>query len=166
MNWPNFTVRKSIVKGMKFKKDLIVWGPSIFWALLIFVGSSLPGAEFSSVGWVDFILHSAAHATEFAVLSLLLYRALQTDTSEKKKSFSEIWDLKFTVLIRKEFWIAFSATVIYAFLDELHQYFVPGRICSFWDFFFDSFGAFLGIYLYPFFVFAIDVLSKNKGQTH
>jgi len=32
----------------------------------------------------------------------------------------------------------------YGAIDELHQYFVPGRDCNFWDWLADTLGAFLG----------------------
>jgi VanZ family protein len=32
----------------------------------------------------------------------------------------------------------------YGAVDEFHQYFVPGRECSFWDWLADTFGAFFG----------------------
>ncbi|GHV10882.1 hypothetical protein FACS189491_01170 [Spirochaetia bacterium] len=33
---------------------------------------------------------------------------------------------------------------IYGIIDEIHQYFVPGRNCNFWDWLADTIGAFLG----------------------
>jgi VanZ family protein len=32
----------------------------------------------------------------------------------------------------------------YGAIDEVHQYFVPGRDCNFWDWLADTLGAFLG----------------------
>lgn len=135
----------------------------MLWGVLIFVGSSLPGAQFSEKGWLDFILHSAAHFAEFAVFSFLLLRALDfkkvtpEDLLERaKKIFKTIrfgpkaffarlfWEL----LVPKKALAAISIAVLYAATDELHQYFVPGRVCSFWDFFFDSLGALTGVILY------------------
>ena len=47
-------------------------------------------------------------------------------------------------------------SLIYAGLDELHQYFVPGRSCSLGDFWIDSTGILLG------FLVVLAVSSKKK----
>lgn len=45
-------------------------------------------------------------------------------------------------------WIPVSITSLYGFMDEIHQSFVPGRYCSFWDWVADTSGAILGAVLY------------------
>lgn len=69
-------------------------------------------------------VRKAAHMTEYAVLSILLYIWL-----EKWKSA-----------------IAFSA--LYAASDELHQLFVPGRAGRLGDVMIDSAGAILGVFIF------------------
>jgi VanZ family protein len=49
---------------------------------------------------------------------------------------------------KKRFWIAFALASVYGITDELHQSFVPGRDCSFWDWLADTAGAWGGAYLY------------------
>jgi VanZ family protein len=52
----------------------------------------------------------------------------------------ETWERRaFTVLLCTA--LAASA---YGAVDEIHQYFVPGRDCNFWDWLADILGAFLG----------------------
>lgn len=58
----------------------------------------------------------------------------KVENTEKKKKLS-IWNF----LIRAEIFCA-----LYACSDELHQYFVPGRSCKFFDVCVDSTGAFFG----------------------
>lgn len=48
-----------------------------------------------------------------------------------------------------EFFIpAITLSIFYAILDELHQYFVPGRFCSYGDIITDSAGIFLAFLIY------------------
>ncbi|SDM24198.1 VanZ like family protein [Sediminibacillus halophilus] len=60
------------------------------------------------------ILWEAFHFIEFAILYLLLAAALIVN-----KRYSSLTDLA-----------AMSATIIYAFIDEIHQFYVPGRSFS------------------------------------
>lgn len=78
--------------------------------------------------WItDHIVRKFAHALEFCGLALLIFNALYQSTGFAKP-FS-----------------AFGLTVIYAVTDELHQLFVPGRACRFFDVCVDSAGAVVGI---------------------
>jgi len=52
----------------------------------------------------------------------------------------------------KKWQIAFAVCVVYAFSDELHQVFVPGRVFSLNDIVFDLIGSVAGIRLYEKFV--------------
>ncbi|MGZ3693515.1 MAG: VanZ family protein [Bdellovibrionota bacterium] len=49
---------------------------------------------------------------------------------------------------KRRFWLAFVLASLYGITDEAHQYFVPGRDCSIWDWCADVTGAWLGAYLY------------------
>ncbi|MEK6905991.1 MAG: VanZ family protein [Nanoarchaeota archaeon] len=46
------------------------------------------------------------------------------------------------------FFLVLVIAITYSALDELHQYFVPGRVCSFGDFFIDSSGIILASLIY------------------
>ncbi|MDR1948726.1 MAG: VanZ family protein [Spirochaetaceae bacterium] len=49
--------------------------------------------------------------------------------------------------IFRGFWMVLPAALIasaYGIIDELHQYFVPGRDCNVWDWIADSLGAVIG----------------------
>jgi len=51
--------------------------------------------------------------------------------------------------VKKNYWIlAVLLGVLYGISDEIHQYYVPGRIMSFWDTVADGLGICLGVYLY------------------
>jgi len=52
----------------------------------------------------------------------------------------------------------------YGAIDELHQYFVPGRDCNFWDWVADTLGAFLGAAAVLLFMRALKPAEANKGN--
>ncbi|MDR1903485.1 MAG: VanZ family protein [Treponema sp.] len=50
---------------------------------------------------------------------------------------------------RSGFWfpaLTFIISSAYGAIDEVHQYFVPGRDCNVWDWLADASGAFLGMW--------------------
>jgi VanZ family protein len=103
-------------------RALSLWLPVVLWAGLIFALSSIPNFGTGLGGW-DLVLRKTAHAAEFAVLGLLLARALGREL------------------------LALLLGIAYAATDELHQAFVPGRHGSVWDVLLDSVGVALGILL-------------------
>jgi VanZ family protein len=103
-------------------RALSLWLPVVLWASLIFALSSIPDLG-TGLGEWDLVLRKTAHAAEFAVLGLLLARALGRELP--------------TLLLG----------IAYAVTDEVHQAFVPGRQGSVWDVLLDSIGVALGILL-------------------
>ena len=90
-------------------------------------------------------VRKAAHASEYAVLAGLLLGALLPaplirDSGDEKKS---------AVTYALTAW---AGTVLYAVTDEIHQYFVPDRACSFTDVCIDGAGALCGVLLAMIFV--------------
>ena len=101
--------------------------PAVLWAALIFWLSSMTTLESPlSQGW-DFLLRKFAHAAEYAILALLLFRGLPASSRTIK-----------TV-------IAFGLAVLYAGSDEIHQAFVPGRFGNGTDVLIDSWGALIAL---------------------
>jgi VanZ family protein len=101
---------------------LSAWLPVVAWAGLIFTLSSIPDLGTGLGGW-DLIFRKLAHAAEYAVLAVLLLRALE------------------------HAWASFWLAAAYAVTDELHQAFVPGRLGSPLDVAVDAAGAAIGIAL-------------------
>ena len=99
---------------------LRTWGPVVLWAAVIFAFSSIPSLG-TGLGTWDTILRKAAHVTEYAILGLLLMRAIGREIP--------------AVLIG----------VAYAISDELHQHFVRGRHSSPIDVAIDSAGVLIGV---------------------
>jgi VanZ family protein len=97
------------------------WAPVVAWAAVIFSLSSVSDLG-TGLGTWDLVLRKLAHAAEFALLGLLLARALGPGR------------------------LAFAAGVAYAISDELHQHFVPGRVGAPLDVAIDTVGVALGVY--------------------
>jgi VanZ family protein len=97
-----------------------LWLPVVAWALVIFAFSSVPDLG-TGLGTWDTILRKLAHGTEYAVLGLLLVRAVRRPP------------------------LAFVLGVLYATSDEIHQAFVPGRHASPVDVAIDALGVLVGL---------------------
>lgn len=87
---------------------------------------------------IDYPVRKCAHASEYAVLGLLLASLALSWDAEKKERQAFPWK-----------WIGTAALtgVCYAASDEFHQLFVPGRSCQFTDVLIDSGGLFIGMAL-------------------
>ncbi len=96
------------------------WLPVAAWAAAIFALSSIPHLG-TGLGTWDTILRKGAHVTEYAILGLLLLRAVGREAP------------------------AFLLGVGYAITDEVHQHFVSGRHASPIDVAIDSAGVLLGV---------------------
>lgn len=130
------------------------WAPVIGWMVLIFLASGdLMSAEHTSrflvpfLRWLNpdisaetlaeihFCVRKAAHVTEYAILALLVSRAVFRETNLKRA--------RSTLFVGA--WIA--CTVV-ASCDEFRQSFVESRGASPWDVMIDSAGAIFGLLLY------------------
>lgn len=83
---------------------------------------------------IVFLVRKAAHVTEYAVLALLLWRALRKPV----KGETRPWDWRLSG------WVVLAAG-FYACTDEFHQSFVPSRMGSIWDVLLDTSGAIAGM---------------------
>ena len=90
---------------------------------VIFALSAVPSLASPFEPLQDFILRKLAHLTEYAILTALLF-----------------WALRRHVARTHAFLIAAAAALLYAFSDEWHQTFVPGREGSLRDIAIDMLG--------------------------
>jgi VanZ family protein len=100
-----------------------LWLPVVVWAAAIFAFSSIPGLA-TGLGTWDLVLRKLAHAAEFGVLGILLFRATGRAS------------------------VAFLLASAYAVTDEVHQHFVEGRLGSPVDWLIDAAGVAIGLGLY------------------
>ena len=107
------------------------WLPVTGWMTLIFVVSDQPHLPLYPTGLIDLLLKKLGHLTEYAVLSVLVQRAL-----------AQGWECPSTSVL------AFLMSIVYALSDEYHQLFVPGRNGNLWDVGVDTLGAVTGLALY------------------
>lgn len=118
-----------------------------FWMILIFVLSSRPDLPSNDIYVLDFLLKKTAHFLEYGLLFFFWFRAL----GKAKWPQAIIYSL------------------IYAFTDEIHQLFVPGRTGSLRDVGIDFLGilsaALLVIKLRPWnrVTFPLPVLRLRKS---
>jgi len=106
--------------------------PAILYAMVIFGLSSLEKAplEIMPIWNIDKVVH----LTEYAVFGMLLMLA-----------FSGSRAVKF---IQRPNFRSLLLGTLYGLSDEIHQYYVPGRICSVYDFTADVLGILLGVWLF------------------
>ncbi len=130
------------------------WLVVLIWMALIFSGSSdqksfqhsriiepfirwlMPSLSDAQVDSVIFAIRKCAHFTEFAILALLLLRAVRRSGAPKTGSWS--WRSAFT---------SFAVLVMYAISDEVHQAFVPTRQASALDVLIDSSGGLAALFI-------------------
>ncbi len=93
-------------------------------------------------------IRTMGHFCEFAVLGVL--------------SFNVLLNFKFKVWQKAIFSFAFS--IIYAVSDEIHQYFVPDRVCDIADVAVDSLGALTGIAVMSILVVIVGKLKSRKEK--
>ena len=96
-------------------------GPALSYAVAIFIFSSLPGSEIPHLPFPN--ADKIVHFLEFGLFGIFLYRAFRLYRP-----------------LKQPYLLTLAAGTPYAVLDEVHQYFVPGRNCSIADFAFDVLG--------------------------
>ena len=129
------------------------WLPVAAWMALIFTASGdshsyehssrilapllywlFPHISADTVGLVVLIARKCAHLAEYAVLALLLWRALRKPV----KNVSRPWN-------GREAGLAVLLVALYAASDEFHQIFVPTRTAHVTDVFIDTVGGAAGL---------------------
>ena len=133
------------------KSFLKYWLPVLVWLGLIFIGSTdVLSAEHTSrflvpfLRWLDpqisaavlnsiqVVIRKLGHLTEYAILAILLWRALRR---------AAVWKSASSFL----FAISLIGCAIFAASDEFHQSFVPSRTSSVKDVMIDICGATIGL---------------------
>ena len=134
------------------------WLPVLLWLGFIFIGSTdLMSAEHTSrflisillwlkpdispeaLAQVHFVLRKLGHVTEYAILAMLLWRALRHETNPQIKA---ILRLRSGQTLFLSVWILCA---IFAATDEYHQSFVASRSAAIGDVLIDDAGAIFGL---------------------
>jgi VanZ family protein len=104
-------------------RKLDPWLPPLALMAVIFFFSAQPNLN-SGLGWIDHVGRKIVHASEYAFLCFLWWRALRTKVD------------RVTALVP-----AWVIAVLYSASDEYHQSFVSGRHATWVDGAIDSMGA-------------------------
>jgi len=127
-------------KKIRGSKDVLkYWLPPILWGLVIFSFSSLQVGSSNEIYWKDFLFKKTAHIVEYAILAILLYRAMIGSDMDKKKALI----------------ISIVVASLYGFTDEFHQSFTPGREPKIRDVAIDTLGSLTGVLIFK------KVLERN-----
>jgi VanZ family protein len=124
---------------------LKIWWPAIAWAIVISGFSTgaftadntsriiipvlhwlLPHAPANTLNEIHHLIRKCAHLTEYFILSLLVLRGIRAG----RPGTRFVWALAVVAIV-----------ACYASLDELHQYFVPGRTAAVRDILIDTSGG-------------------------
>jgi VanZ family protein len=118
-------------------RKLDPWLPPLALMAVIFFFSAQPNLS-SGLGWIDHVGRKVVHASEYALLCFLWWRALRTKL-DPVTALAPAW----------------AIAALYAASDEYHQSFVSGRHATWVDVAIDSMGAA---------VFALLVLRALRGR--
>lgn len=141
-------IKVAAKKGNLMKNKLLKWLPVLLWMIVIFGFSCQNGNQsgHNNRFVIDLLKHlgvnldntlgvnsnfyvrKAAHMTEYFILFILVYRAINE---------------KFTIIKGLIFSLIF--VFLYACTDEFHQSFIPERTASFRDVMIDTCGGGLGL---------------------
>lgn len=144
--------RRALIARMEGSSPrwLGAWWPALAWAGVIFFGSTdafsarrtsrfigpflrwlFPNIQDTAIASVQLVVRKGWHVTEYAILALLVARALRAQSP--------------TLAAPRRAALGFLLVVAYAISDEIHQSFHPSRQGSPWDVMIDSAGALLGL---------------------
>ena len=111
---------------MSMQHSSRIVGPLVHWLF--------PHLSDEAVHGIVMFVRKCAHVAEYAVLALLLWRALRKPAEHGKAPWR--WSKAGLVL---------ALVALYAASDEIHQAFVPSRQASVWDVLLDTSGAALAL---------------------
>ena len=106
----------------KFLSIVPRWFPALLMMVVIFAFSAQPDDILPSFQNWDFGIKKMGHMIGYGLLALSYFHFLKYN--------------------KKQYWLAWLMTLVYAATDEFHQSFVPGRNASIYDvLIFDNLGA-------------------------
>jgi VanZ family protein len=137
----------------KFRLCLRLWLPVLVWMTLVFSFSAdgesnrhssrffepilhwlFPQMPSAQVEAIHHLIRKCGHLTEYAILALLLWRAIRQSAGNLPRPWH--WG---------EVGLTLACVWLYAAGDELHQVFVPGRTGQVSDVFIDTAGGALAL---------------------
>lgn len=148
---------------------LTIWWPAIVWAVVISVFSTgvftaentasviipilrwlLPTLPPQSLAAIHFFIRKSAHFSEYFIFSLLVLRGIRAGRPGARLA----WTLAVIAIVAG-----------YASLDELHQYFVPGRTAAVGDVLIDTSGGIAAQAVAALLILWRQVRQRQKEET-
>lgn len=121
------------------------------------------------VGNLEHMIRKCAHMGEYAILGMLMLRAMYACGNQfvasyvgEKKSVCNIWcaDTKM-----KKYWLlSWILGTLYAVTDEVHQLFISGRSGQISDVMIDSTGVIIGIFIYHYMKVMIEKYKRMNAK--
>ena len=133
-----------MLKYLEEHKVIMVYIPLLVYWLVLLGATSFPVDYLPSVGVGDKFEHLFAYFGLTVLLNLTL-----------------IFQNKFLLLKRKNTLFTLIISGLYGALDEIHQYFIPGRSCEFFDWGADFLGILLGIILITYLIKQYNYLPQE-----
>ena len=116
---------------LKKNKIFLVYIPLILYWVLLFIATTIPGQDLPNVlNFSDKVEHFIAYFG-FSILLTFTFHF-----QEKSKVVTKFFAVAAIIFV-----------MFYGALDELHQYFIPNRMCDFWDWTADVIAGYLGVML-------------------
>jgi VanZ family protein len=133
-----------LFKFLELHKKHFVYLPLVFYWLLILTLTSLPGNELPDIKINDKIEHFLAYGG----LGFLLYLSLRVQD-------------KYSLLKKLPWLFSILVVALYGAFDELHQLFIPGRMCDIKDWIADMIGVIIGVVIMALLIFVFDKKRPN-----
>jgi VanZ family protein len=105
-----------------------------------------PDITLAAVESIQLVVRKCAHAVDYAILSMLLYRAIRHQYRVGAKAASARAKRRDNFLFVAV--LTFTLTLLLAVGDEFHQSFVPSRTASARDVGIDMGGALIGLFIW------------------
>jgi len=122
-----------------------VWATlSVLTAVLIFFSSSLEGDVSGEASMALALVIQELFPFAYDVLNFMVRKFAHFLVFAALAFFTANF-FKYFLHGRRIYLYAWIFATVYAVFDEIHQYFVPGRVCSVWDVLIDSTGAAVGV---------------------
>jgi VanZ family protein len=147
------------------------WLPLLIWVCVVFLGSTdmlsaehtsrfmapfllwlKPGMSPERIAFILIVMRKIAHVSEYAILALLLWRALRSNPTVRLKTPMLVGTVLF-------------ACAVFAASDEFHQSFVKSRTPSVRDALLDTAGAALGLLICASFAHGHGQKTGNTGRS-
>ncbi|OHB20299.1 MAG: hypothetical protein A2666_02015 [Parcubacteria group bacterium RIFCSPHIGHO2_01_FULL_47_10b] len=132
-----------------FHRPHVWWPLSVLWAAVIFYFSSQSDFGMQLTSLTGDVLTTIAHIIEYGILTWFLMYAFRSVGHERPHA------MLFTTII----------VIIYAFTDEFHQSFVPGRTSSIYDIGIDALTAAMVMWARPHILRKVRKRKKNVAYT-